>query len=72
MEVLQNLSICDTAIRFDFFPQQRDNDSVSGESGDEIDPFSDPDDKWEKDFKLDSSSGRFVNCDHTFPPDFIF
>ena len=39
--------------------QQRDNDSVSGESGDEFDPFNDPDDKWEKDFKLDSPSSRF-------------
>lgn len=42
-----------------FSEQQRDNDSVSGESGDEVDPFNDPDDKWEKDFKLDSSSSRF-------------
>jgi len=41
--------------------QQRDNDSVSGESGDEIDPFNDPDDKWEKDFKLDSSSSRRIS-----------
>ena len=40
--------------------QQRDNDSVSGESGDEFDPFNDPDDKWEKDFKLDSPSNRFA------------
>lgn len=38
--------------------QQRDNDSISGESGDEVDPFNDPDDKWEKDFKLDSASNR--------------
>lgn len=45
---------------FFFSKQQRDNDSVSGESGDEVDPFNDPDDKWEKDFKLDSSSSRFV------------
>ena len=45
---------------FSFSDQQRDNDSLSGESGDEIDPFNDPDDKWEKDFKLDSSSSRFV------------
>lgn len=41
--------------------QQRDNDSVSGESGDEVDPFNDPDDKWEKDFKLDSSSSRRIS-----------
>ncbi|RMX47546.1 hypothetical protein pdam_00019081 [Pocillopora damicornis] len=38
--------------------QQRDNDSISGESGDEVDPFNDPDDKWEKDFKLDSGTNR--------------
>ncbi|XP_068734565.1 kinesin-like protein KIF14 isoform X1 [Montipora capricornis] len=41
--------------------QQRDNDSVSGESGDETDPFNDPDDKWEKDFKLDSPSSRRIS-----------
>ncbi|KAM7447173.1 the TRAFAC class myosin-kinesin ATPase superfamily [Porites harrisoni] len=41
--------------------QQRDNDSVSGESGDEFDPFNDPDDKWEKDFKLDSPSSRRIS-----------
>lgn len=40
--------------------QQRDNDSISGESGDEVDPFNDPDDKWEKDFKLDSGTNRYV------------
>ena len=51
----------DSCLFFGFcFCQQRDNDSVSGESGDETDPFNDPDDKWEKDFKLDSSSSRFV------------
>ena len=49
-----------------FFPfllyskQQRDNDSISGESGDEVDPFNDPDDKWEKDFKLDSGTNRYM------------
>ena len=49
------------------FSQQRDNDSVSGESGDEADPFNDPDDKWEKDFKLDSPSSRYVNfCIYIF------
>lgn len=52
--------------------QQRDNDSVSGESGDEFDPFNDPDDKWEKDFKLDSPSGRFgIHMLFSFAP-FIF
>lgn len=48
-----------------FYSQQRDNDSVSGESGDEVDPFNDPDDKWEKDFKIDSSSNRFLSVDST-------
>ena len=49
--------------------QQRDNDSVSGESGDEFDPFNDPDDKWEKDFKLDSPSSRFgIHMLFTFAP----
>lgn len=41
--------------------QHRDNDSVSGESGDEVDPFNDPDDKWEKDFKIDSSTNRRIS-----------
>ena len=38
--------------------QEEDDDSVSGE---ECDPFaSDPEDKWEKDFKMDSPAQRWA------------